>query len=220
MRTAFLISLAALALAAATPSAMAQRGVGDEEGIVRSGVPVEPATIAGTVTDIVQGPCEQTTGRALVGVHLMVEGADGQPINLHLGPLAAMDEVLAAVKVGDTVTTDAFRTAALPEGAYIARTVTVGDQTFTLRGTDLRPVWAGSWRQGFGPRMGMGPGGRRGPGWNQRGQGQGWGQGQGLGQGQGSGMGFGIGPGARGQGWGQGQGSGTGPGLGLGPCQW
>ena len=175
MRTAIVLSATAIALAAMGAPVLAQRGTGDEQGIVRSGVAVEPARVAGTVMDVMQTTCEGTTGRSPIGVHLIVETADGEDINLHLGPLAAMDDVLAAVQEGDAVQADAFRTNALAASNYVARTLTVDGQTFTLRGENLQPVWAGS----GGMRQGPGLGG---------------GQGRGAGQGPGGGQGLGLGP--------------------------
>ena len=177
MRRAIRLSLTALALAAISSTALAQRGTGDDEGIVRSGVAVDPAVVSGTVVEVMQTTCEATTGRSPVGVHLMVETAAGETVNLHLGPLAAMDEVLSALRAGDGVEAAAFRTEAMADSHYVARTLTVGDETFTLRGDDLRPVWAGAGRgMGQGPGSGGGQGSGIGPG-------QGGGQGQRLGSG-------------------------------------
>ena len=178
MRTALLLSAAAIALTAIGSPVLAQRGTGDQEGIVRSGVAVEPAAIAGTVTDVMQTQCAETTGRSPVGVHLMVDTADGETVNLHLGPLTAMDDVLAAVQEGDAIQAEAFRTDALPADNYVARALMADGQTFTLRDDDLRPVWAGD----MGQRTGVGRGSGRGQGGGgQGGRGQGGMQGFGLG---------------------------------------
>ena len=165
MRTAVWLSLSAIALAAIGSPALAQRGTGDDQGIARSGVAVEPAVVAGTVTDVMQTTCEATTGRSPVGVHLIVETAEGVSLNLHLGPLTAMDDVLAAVEAGDGIEAAAFRTDALADGNYVAKALTVDGETFTLRGDDLRPVWAGAGRgAGQGSGLGRGQGGGMGPG--------------------------------------------------------
>ena len=178
MRTALFLSAAAIALTAIGAPVLAQRGTGDEQGIVRSGVAVEPAAVAGIVTDVMQTQCAETTGRSPVGVHLIVDAPDGEPINLHLGPLTAMDDVLAAVQEGDVIQAEAFRTDALAADNYVARTLTVDGRTFALRDDDLRPVWAG----GTGQRAGMGRGDGRGrTGGGQGGRGQGGAQGLGLG---------------------------------------
>ena len=171
MRKAVWLGLTAIALAAINTPVLAQRGTGDEQGVFRSGVAVETAAISGTVTEVARTTCPATTGRSPIGVHLILQSADGEPINLHLGPPSAMDDVLATVDEGDGITADAFRTDALAPDNYVATTLTVDGQTFTLRGDDLQPVWAGS-------------GGRRGGAMGQRS-----GQGSGVGGGQGQGLG-------------------------------
>ncbi len=171
MRRAIRLSLSAIALATISSAALAQRGVGDDEGIVRSGVAVEPTAVTGTIVEVMQTTCEATTGRSPIGVHLVVETTDGESVNLHLGPLAAMDELLPALEAGDGVEAAAFRTEAMADGHYVARTLTIDDETVALRGDDLRPVWAGA-----GRTMARGPG-------------LGGGQGSGMPRGQGLGLG-------------------------------
>jgi len=112
----------------------------------------EPAieTISGTIKEIKTGPCERTTGRSLLGVHLIVEAANGKTINVHLGPAAALENVLDQLSGGQTITFEAFRTDVMPEDAYVAKSLTVSDTTFdrsprrTRHGSRSRP--------GLGPR--------------------------------------------------------------------
>lgn len=128
--------------------AVAQRGMGDPGGMARRAVKPPIVSVTGTVTEIKIGPCKQTTGRSAEGVHLLLRAADGRQINLHLGPSAALGDVIKAVSAGQTVTSDAFRTERMPQDAYVARVLTVGDRTFELRDAGLRPSWAGSGRRG------------------------------------------------------------------------
>lgn len=175
------MALALLAIVLAVP-AVAQRGTGDSEGIVRQGIQPPLVPLAGTVEEVVIGPCHRTTGRAAIGAHVMLATGDGV-LNLHLGPAAVLDDLVERLAVGTPVTVNAFRTDALPAGAYVAQEVTVGGDTFVLRDDILRPMWA------IGPGGGRGRGGGFGAG-----QGLGGGQGPGGGQGAGSGQGLGGGP--------------------------
>ena len=141
------LALAGCLLAA--PSAFGQKGTGASTGVAASGDRPEIVSLSGTVTAIKEAPCEKTTGRSPMGMHLMLDTDDG-PINLHLGPLAEMTDLRNSVREGATITTDAFRTDALPDGAFIAVSVTAGEVTHQLRdATTLRPRWArGSGRGG------------------------------------------------------------------------
>ena len=49
---------------------------------------VKPDTVAleGTLSAIEIGPCQHTTGRSMVGTHLIVTSADQKKLNVHLGP--------------------------------------------------------------------------------------------------------------------------------------
>lgn len=132
----------ALTVALIGSSADAQRGVGDPEGVARMAELPPVTEMSGTVTDMKIGRCEATTGRAEVGVHLLVETPEIDPLDLHLGPADALAHVIDQVDVGDTVSFEAFRTDAMPENAYVAKTLTVDDKTVHLRDDGLRPSWA------------------------------------------------------------------------------
>lgn len=142
--------------------AVAQRGMGDPVGIVRQGVETTPATITGTLKEIHTGPCESTTGRALIGTHLIVETEAGEA-DVHLGPASALAPIVNQLEQGQQLTIEAFRTAQMPEDAFVARTVTADGHVFTLRDETLRPMWAGGAGAGAGqwaPPAGRRPGGR------------------------------------------------------------
>jgi hypothetical protein len=202
-------ALSAIGLALAVSPAAAQRGVGGDEGIARMRVRPEVVTLAGEIVAINVGPCERTTGRARVGVHLLVErAAEGEkdaseaaatptvaalePWNIHVGPQAAVYEMLAKFPLGTQVTVAAFRTDKMPANHYVAQKVASDEATVTLRDETLRPAWAGSGGPGAderpmrptGPRYGRGPGDGRG-----RGYGQGRGRGRGFERGSGPGYG-------------------------------
>jgi hypothetical protein len=200
-------ALAALGLAFAASPVAAQRGMGGDEGVARMRVRPEVVTLAGEIVAINVGPCERTTGRARVGVHLLVERAAAvekdaseratapteaalEPWNIHIGPQLVVYEMLAKFPLGTQVTVAAFRTDKMPANHYVAQKVASEEATVTLRDETLRPAWAGSGGPGAddrptrptGPRYSRGPGDGRG-----RGDGQGRGRGRGFERGAGPG---------------------------------
>lgn len=74
--------------------AVAQKGMGDDTGIVRQGLTPSVTSISGELLEIKSGPCERTTGRARIGTHLIIQDKDGQELNIHLGPENAVDHVI------------------------------------------------------------------------------------------------------------------------------
>jgi hypothetical protein len=142
-------------------SANAQKGMGDSTGIAQQAVKPAVTTLSGKVLEIKTGPCEKTTGKSRIGTHLIIQ-SDGTELNIHLGPENAVDHVIDQLAIGSPVTFDVFRTEKMPENAYIAKSVTLGDKVIHLRDDNLRPSWA----YGRGKGQGMGPGrGPRGPCW-------------------------------------------------------
>lgn len=157
---------AALAFIAATTiggTAFAQKGTGDPTGMARRADRPAIVSMSGTVKDTKVGPCKLTTGRSAEGAHLIVQTQD-KVINLHLGPSAAVDDVLKAASVGQQIAFDAFRTDRMPPEAFIAKSVKAGDQTFAIRDDNLRPKWALGRGGGRGQGAGNGPGFGRGRG--------------------------------------------------------
>ena len=157
--TSLLFILTLLGWSFALP-ASAQRGMGDASGVARKGVAWPVETMSGTVASIEIGACELTTGRASQGVHLHVDTDQGERINLHLGPLFALEYVADRVGAGMPIEFDAFRTDALPDDAFIAKTLRYDDDTVHLRDDTLRPMWA--YGRGMGRGRGMGAGHGRG----------------------------------------------------------
>ena len=156
------VTVALLAALAIAGPAAAQRGVGEAEGIVRQGLQPSTVTLIGVVDDVLIGPCHRTTGRAAVGAHALVRTGTQGPVNLHLGPEAALDALLDRLTVGTEVQVEAFRTDLMPPDAFVARTVTVAGDTFELRDDSLRPHWA----------LGPGPGRGRDAAWAKAGMGR------------------------------------------------
>lgn len=213
MRNFTLPTLVALLLCGAlTSDALGQRGAGRRQGVAQQVDKPTLETFTGTVAEIKIGPCEATTGRGLIGVHLMLDGDDDVAREVHLGPQAAVQDIVDSIAIGQTVSITGFHTDELAENVMVAKSITDDQQTFDLRNDSLQPVWAG----------GVGRGAGRGPGAQFAGRGRGRGAGRGMGPGMQQGWGRGMGPG-RGQGcsWAPNsgrymQGRGMGPGQGRG----
>ncbi len=187
-------------------AAYAQKGVGDPTGVVRQGLNPPLTTLSGKVVSIDTHPCENTTGYAPAGTHLIVEADDGTKYNVHIGPADAVASIVEPLTPGTPIEITAFRTSKLPENQYVATTLVPEDgKTVQLRDADLRPFWAG--QGGFGRGRNLAADANQT--WTE--SGQGWvprnqayaGRGQGFaGRGQGW-TGAGRGWAGRGQGWGR-----------------
>lgn len=156
--------------AAGTPTALAQRGMGDWQGVARSGVEVERAELSGTMVKMISEPCKNTTGRSRIGTHLLLDTGAHEPKNVHLGPADVIESLVGELSPGTKITVDAFRTKKMPDGHYVARQLVVADREIALRQPCLRPVWAGNRSRGAAWAA-RGRSGRGGPGW-QRGGGR------------------------------------------------
>jgi hypothetical protein len=150
-------SVTIVLLGLAVPMAHAQRGVGDPSGVASQPVKPEVVSLSGTLVEIKTAPCESTTGRSPVGTHLILETAQKEQLNIHLGPADAVADTVAKLSAGQAIAVKVFRTEKMKANHYVAQSLTFGETTVTLRDAGLRPVWAGG---NSGPRR---PG--RGPAW-------------------------------------------------------
>jgi hypothetical protein len=130
----------------------AQKGMGDPAGIARQGLQPEIVTFTGTLKEVLTGPCESTTGHYVTGTHLIIETEDGHELNVHLGAAGPLSELTSRLSLGQTLSFEAFQTDQMPEDAYVAKSVTVGEDVVQLRDASLRPTWAGSAFRGQGNR--------------------------------------------------------------------
>lgn len=144
--------------------AAAQKGMGDDTGIVRQGLTPPVTMISGELLEIKTGPCERTTGKAEIGTHLIIQGKGGQKLNVHLGPEYAVDHVVEQLSVKQTLSLEVFHTQRMPANAYIAKSLSIDDKVIHIRDDNLRPSWAGSRGTGRGQGMRQGRG-NRGPCW-------------------------------------------------------
>ena len=158
------LAMALLLMLMFAAPAVAQKGMGEPTGVARQAVKPPIETMSGTIKDIKIGSCERTTGRSLQGVHLIVQADSGKTINLHLGPDAALEDIVDQLSAGQQITFEAFRTDIMPADAYVAKSLKMGDATFDLRDDNLRPKWSIAAQGGRGGGPGMGAGRGQGPG--------------------------------------------------------
>ena len=228
MSTKKLVAIVALTvLMTAGTTTWGQRGMGDNEGVVRQAIETQRTAIEGAVKEIIVERCENTTGPFGIGMHLLLTTGEKKQYNVHLGPAVIVRDLVEPLKVGQSVTVQAFRTQKMPAEDFVAITLKFDGKTVRLRDESLQPTWAGGqghffsryqaspelprWpqrRQAYGRGYGMGYG---------RGYRAGFGRGMGRGYGRSNGMGYG-----RGRGGGRGQGRGQGYGYRYSPrmCPW
>jgi hypothetical protein len=147
MRNTLALGLAALVLGTLiVPVVYAQKGVGDQAGVARQAIQPQVVAFSGKLVEIRIGLCEKTTGRSPVGTHIFLETPDGNTLNIHLGPAAAVADIVAklSVRPEQDLAVKAFRTEKMPEDQYVAQSLTFDQNTLELRDKTLRPVWAGS----------------------------------------------------------------------------
>lgn len=95
------------------------------------------ASLKGTVEKVVT----HSHGK-MKGMHLMLK-AESANVEVHLGPAWFLNQEKFSVKEGDRIEVLGTRTKMDGKEALIARTVTKGDVTWTLREEDGTPKWAG-----------------------------------------------------------------------------
>lgn len=128
-------------------AAQAQRGMGDGEGVAQQMFKPSLFYISGRLQEIKTHPCENTTGKADLGTHLILKGKQGRELNIHLGPAPELSETVNQLIVGSKIELIGFRTDKMPPNQYVAKTLIISSNIIQLRDSDLRPYWAGS---GFG----------------------------------------------------------------------
>lgn len=127
----------------ACSATFAQKGMGDQVGVVRQGLKLPMTQFSGKIVSIETHPCEKTTGPALAGTHLIVEGTDDKQYNLHLGPAHAVAPLIEPLQPGKRIEVVAFCTSKMPEDQYVVTTLRLEDgRVLALRDSDLRPFWS------------------------------------------------------------------------------
>jgi hypothetical protein len=139
----FLILFSGIVLFCAHP-ANAQKGIGNVYGIGQQQVLPDVETITGELVEIKTGPCENTTGYAVIGTHLFLKNNVNETVyNIHLGAAYAVDSFIARLSIGQNIEVHAFRTEQMDENHYVAKDVSANGHTIQLRDENLRPFWAG-----------------------------------------------------------------------------
>lgn len=99
------------------------------------------ATVKGTVEAV-----ETVTGmgggrQAMGGMHLTLK-TDTETLQVHVGPTAYLTEKGVTLAKGDTLEVLGSRVTMGGGPVVIARQITKGDQTWTLRDASGRPLWS------------------------------------------------------------------------------
>jgi hypothetical protein len=134
-------ALVVLIWVAAAPG---QRGMGDDKGIAQQRLKPRLVLISGKLQEIKTHPCENTTGKADLGTHLILRDKQGRELNIHLGPAPELSETVKQLTVGRKLDLLGFRTDKMPPNQYVAQTLILGSRIIQLRDSDLRPYWSGS----------------------------------------------------------------------------
>ena len=127
--------------------ATAQRGIGDIDGVARQMLEPSLVHISGKLQEIKTHPCENTTGKADLGTHLILKDEQGRELNIHLGPTTVLSKTVEQLKIGKKIELIGFRTDKMPPNQYVAKTLIFNGDIIQLRDSSLRPYWAGG---GFG----------------------------------------------------------------------
>ena len=138
------VLVTALVVLICTAAAPGQRGMGDGKGVVQQRLKLPLVLISGKLQEIKTHPCENTTGKAELGTHLILRDKHGQELNIHLGPAPELSETVKRLTVGRKLDLLGFRTDKMPPNQYVAQKLILGSHIIQLRDSDLRPYWAGS----------------------------------------------------------------------------
>lgn len=122
----------------------AQKGQGNLTGMGQELVKPMIVELSGELVDIKTGPCEHTTGHAIIGTHLFIrDAATDRVVNIHMGAAYAVEEFVNDLTIGHRVNVRGFPTELLDIDNYIAVDLESDGSNLTLRDDNLRPVWAG-----------------------------------------------------------------------------
>jgi hypothetical protein len=125
-----------------TAIAPGQLGMGDSKGIAQQRLKPRLIRISGRLQEIKTHPCENTTGKAELGTHLILKDKHGQELNIHLGPTSELSETIKWLTVGMKIDLFGFRTEKMSPNHYVAKTLILANHVIQLRDSDLRPYWS------------------------------------------------------------------------------
>lgn len=143
-RKSMVVLLGTLLVLIFSSAAPGQRGMGDDEGIARQMLKPHLVHISGKLQEIKTHPCENTTGNADLGTHLILKDKQDRELNVHLGPTPVLSKIIKQLKKGRNIELIGFRTDKMPQNQYVAKILIFGGNVIQLRDSNLRPYWAGS----------------------------------------------------------------------------
>jgi len=139
-RIAILLSI--LTMLTWTATAPGQLGMGDSKGIAQQRLKPRLVRITGKLQQIQTHPCENTTGKAELGTHLILKDKQGQELNIHLGPASEVAETVKRLTIGTRLDLLGFHTDKMLPNHYVAKTLILPNHIIQLRSSDLRPYWS------------------------------------------------------------------------------
>lgn len=118
----------------------------------------EETTVQATVQEVQQVPGQRP---GMVGVRLNVITDTGERISVLVGPLYFLEQAGYSPKVGDRITIEGFLINSDVDAILVARTITYGSTTVTLRDEQGMPLWSGGARFSaqFTPQSSLHPSG-------------------------------------------------------------
>jgi len=141
-RHSTVVLVSALIVLIWTSTAPGQLGMGDNKGIVQQRLKPRLVCMSGKLQEIKTHPCENTTGKAEIGTHLILKDKHGRELNIHLGPAPAVSETVKSLTVDTKLDLVGFRTDKMPPNHYVAKTLILPNNIIHLRDSDLRPYWS------------------------------------------------------------------------------
>jgi hypothetical protein len=139
------VSAALLVVVGVVSVAVAQTPGAGSQGSRMYDVKTE-TTVTGTIESVETFAGRGGRGRqGLGGTHLVVK-TETERIEVHLGPTAYLGEKQVTIAAGDVVQVFGSRVTIDGEPVLLARQIKKGDQTWTLRDANGRPLWSGGRR--------------------------------------------------------------------------
>jgi hypothetical protein len=107
---------------------------------VQARYPYDPAkqvTVMGKIQDTKDYHCPVT---GTVGSHFTIKG-EGDPLEVHLAPASFMKDYEIRFRAGDDAKVVGVKIDYEGKPAMLARSVTVGNETYTFRDEKGKPLW-------------------------------------------------------------------------------
>jgi hypothetical protein len=139
---------AMLGVAASSASAQPSDCCSDAGNAGRFYSSATETTVAGTVDEVKE---VSPPGRGMGGLHLILNTPSG-PVEVHVGPTWYVSSRNVSFAKGDAVTLVGSRMTLSGREVLVAREITKGPQTLTLRAANGAPVWSGHHHHHHGHR--------------------------------------------------------------------